>query len=101
MNPAFVFFLISMLGVCAYAVLRGGRDERLGAILCCFKACNRTYIGTSHDQEVRIAAALDGRANAAHSDVEANDLFAIEVTASFWIDVVFNVQARDPSVLHL
>lgn len=32
MNPAFVFFLISMLGVCAYAVLRGGRDERLGAI---------------------------------------------------------------------
>jgi hypothetical protein len=32
MNPAFVFFLISMLGVCAFAVLRGGRDERLGAI---------------------------------------------------------------------
>lgn len=32
MNPAFVFFLISMLGVCAYAVLKGGRDERIGAI---------------------------------------------------------------------
>ena len=32
MNPAFVFFLVSMLGVCAFAVLRGGRDERIGAI---------------------------------------------------------------------
>lgn len=32
MNPAFIFFLISMLGVCAYAILRGGRDERMGAI---------------------------------------------------------------------
>lgn len=32
MNPAFILFLLSMLGVCAFAVLRGGRDERLGAI---------------------------------------------------------------------
>ncbi len=33
MNPAFVFFLLSMLGVCAYAVMRGGRDERIGALV--------------------------------------------------------------------
>lgn len=32
MNPAFVLFLVSMLGVCAFAILRGGRDERVGAI---------------------------------------------------------------------
>lgn len=32
MNPAFIFFLISMLGVCGFAILRGGNDERLGAV---------------------------------------------------------------------
>lgn len=32
MNPAFWVFLVCMLGVCSYAVLRGGRDERIGAI---------------------------------------------------------------------
>lgn len=32
MNPAFIFFLFAMLLVCSLAVMRGGRDERLGAI---------------------------------------------------------------------
>lgn len=33
MQPAFLIFVATMLGVCAYAILHGGRDERLGAIL--------------------------------------------------------------------
>ena len=32
MNPAFIFFLITMLAVCGFAILRGGNDERLGAV---------------------------------------------------------------------
>lgn len=32
MNPAFIFFLIIMLAVCGFAILRGGNDERLGAV---------------------------------------------------------------------
>lgn len=33
MQSAFLIFLGSMLAVCAFAVLRGGKDERLGAVL--------------------------------------------------------------------
>ncbi len=32
MNPAFIFFLICMLAVCGFAILKGGNDERLGAV---------------------------------------------------------------------
>lgn len=48
MNPAFIFFLISMLGVCAYAVMRGGRDERIGALALATAAVGSPLV-MSHD----------------------------------------------------
>lgn len=32
MNPAFIFYLIIMLSVCGFAILKGGNDERMAAV---------------------------------------------------------------------
>lgn len=48
MNPAFVFFLFCMLAVCAFAVMRGGTDERIGALALAAAAVGSPLV-MSHD----------------------------------------------------
>ena len=76
-----------------------GVDERLGAVDGGGQALDAADVGARHDQEVRVAAGLDGRADALERRGLVDDRLAVEVAAALRVDLVLEVQARDAGVL--
>src|SRR5699024_3323559 len=60
-----------------------------------------TGIGAGADDEVLVAAALDGGLDALGHLGGGDDLFAVEVTAALRVDLVLEVESRDAGVLEL
>ena len=74
-------------------------DERLGAVDGGGQALDPPDVGAGHDQEVRIAAPLDGRADALEGGGLIHHLLAVEVPAALRVHLVLEVHARDARVL--
>ena len=79
--------------------VRSGVDERLRAVDGRLETFDAPDVGARHDQEVRVAAGLDGRADALERGVLVDDLLAVEVPAALRVHLVLEVQAGEAGVL--